>query len=185
MNGSRASHPPILTPRNGRLAYDPHCLFSGGTFEFACFESSHVEFKPTIGRPPTVSSVNVQLKPFKSNHDVVSVQVFLEADGISLDAGQTVGLCVLVVLDEAVEEDWVVVVCDLEVVVDRLKSAGEEELELAAELELWEFTSATLAAVVDLELTLITSLATRAPTTAPAIANTTMITAIQTPKYRS
>lgn len=88
MKGSRESHPPKLTPRNGLPAYEPHGLFRGGTLSFARLESSHVEFNPTRGRSPTFSSVYVQLKSVRSDHDVGSNQVPLAVEGMSPDLVQ-------------------------------------------------------------------------------------------------
>lgn len=73
-------------------------MLSGGTFEFACLELSQVEFRPTIGRPPTTSSVNVQLKPVISSHDVGSIHVPFAFEGTSSAVEHGVG--VLVALDE-------------------------------------------------------------------------------------
>jgi hypothetical protein len=144
--------------------YEPHDWFSGGTFEFAALESSHVEFSPTIGRSPTVSSVNVQLKSVISNHDVVSIQVFLTSEGMSFEVehGVAVG-----VLDELVDEET-------EVGVEELGVEGEEP----------KGDAEALAATVALEPTLITCLAIRAPMTAPAITMTATTAAIQNPAAR-
>lgn len=67
MNGSIDSQPPRLTPRIGCDPYG-NGSFKGGTLSFGLAESSQVEFKPMIERPPTVSFVNVTLKPFVSYH---------------------------------------------------------------------------------------------------------------------
>jgi hypothetical protein len=69
MKGSRDNQPPKFTPLTGKFAYEPHELEIGGVLEFALFESSHVEFNPITGNPPTVSFVYVTLK------SVVSYQV--------------------------------------------------------------------------------------------------------------
>ena len=84
MKGSIESHPPKLTPLAGRSAYDPQELDIGGVFEFALFESSHVEFNPITGSPPTVSFVYVTLKSVVSYQVKGSKYVPWAAAGISL-----------------------------------------------------------------------------------------------------
>ena len=83
INGSKDSQPPRLTPRTGRSAYEPHAVEIGGVYEFALFESSHVEFKPIIGSPPKVSFVYVTLKSVVVYHVNGSRYVPFAASGIS------------------------------------------------------------------------------------------------------
>lgn len=59
---------------------------------FACVESSHVELRPTIGRPPNVSFVYVQLKSVRSSHDVGSRYVPLAAAGMSSSVEHDAGI---------------------------------------------------------------------------------------------
>jgi hypothetical protein len=132
-----------------------------------------------MGRPPTCTSVKVQLKSFKSSHELVSIQVFRASEGMSLEAGH-VGLGLL---DEVEDDEWDAVVEDPEVLVEELKGAAEG-LEVADEEELDDSSrSATLEASVDLDPTLMTCFATRPPTTAPTITAIPSTTAaIQSPE---
>ena len=84
MKGSRDSHPPKFTPRAGKSAYEPQALEIGGVLSFARFESSHVEFNPMSGNPPTVSFVYVTLKSDVSYQVQGSRYVPLAAAGRSV-----------------------------------------------------------------------------------------------------
>lgn len=55
-----------------------------------------------MGRPPTVSLVNVQLKSCMSSHDVGSIQVPLAAEEMSLEVEHPVVLEMLEVFDASV-----------------------------------------------------------------------------------
>lgn len=57
MNGSRDSQPPRFTPRTGAVGPYVQLWFRGGVWLFALAVSSHVEFRPMIGSPPTVALV--------------------------------------------------------------------------------------------------------------------------------
>lgn len=92
-------------------------------------------------------------------------------------AGHAVAWCVLVVLEDVVD----VVVVELEVAVEELEGMTEELM--AAVEEGLEVASAACAPAVDLEPTLMTFLATRAPTTAPAIIAIVRTTASEIPRY--
>lgn len=83
MNGSSESHPPRFTPLAGVSAYDPHEVDIGGEFELALFESSHSEFSPMTGRPPTVTVVYVTLNSVVSYQEKGSKSVPFASVGIS------------------------------------------------------------------------------------------------------
>lgn len=55
-----------------------------------------------MGRPPTVSAVNVQLKPVISSHDVGSIHVSFASEGTSLKLEHAVD--VLVAVDEGIDD---------------------------------------------------------------------------------
>lgn len=172
----------MLTPRKGLLLYEPHGWLSGGTLGFACLELFQVEFRPTRGRPPTVASVKVQLKPVISSHDVGSIHVSFALEGMLSEAEHPVG--VLVALDEVLDA--------LEVTVEE-PDGRTEELEVCFEVpeatdteaevveDEPEFSAAATVASVDFECTLITFFAMRAPTTAPTIARIARTPATQNP----
>jgi hypothetical protein len=101
---------------------------------------------------------------------------------MSLEVEHAVGLGVLVVLDEAVDEEPEGFVDEGSEVAS---SEGELEVEVAIEEPLVAVSAEAPAggATADLECTFMTFLAMRAPTTAPAIARTATIPAIQNPVF--
>ena len=131
-----------------------------------------------MGRPPTVSSVNVQLKSVISSHDVGSIHVSFASEEMSSELEHPVGL--LVGFDEVFDEA-------LEVTVEEPEGRIEEPEPSIGESEVPEpddepvFSAVSAVASVDFERTLITFFATRAPTTDPTIARTAMTPAIQSP----
>jgi hypothetical protein len=136
-----------------------------------------------MGRPPTVSSVNVQLKPVISSHDVGSIHVPFAFEEMSSGVEHTVGV---LVADEDVEDALEVTV---EVPVGRVDvtdASGPRVVGTDAEVVEDELGLSAAAPVAGVEFvwTLMTFFAIRAPTTAPVIAKIAMTPAIHNPtKY--
>lgn len=84
-------------------------------------------------------------------------------------------------MEEVVDEEPDVVVVALELVDEEVKGMIEEVM--VAEEEELEVASAACASIVDLDPTLMTFLATRAPTTAPTIIAIVNRTASEIPSY--
>ena len=106
MTGSMLSHPPRLTPRIGIVPYFQD-WFKAGVLLLACVVSSQLEFRPMIGSPPTITSVNVTLKSVVSYQLNGSNHVPLADAGILLSETpfrfEFDGWPVLVVPPEVVE----------------------------------------------------------------------------------
>lgn len=103
MNGSMLSQPPRLIPR---MTCEPyfHCEVSGGVLVLARVLSFQLELRPMTESPPTVSFVNVVLKPVVSYHVEGSRYVPCAYDGT--EAPDT---CCMPVVEEVVVEEVVLV----------------------------------------------------------------------------